>query len=59
MIRRIMYLIMVKVQKTTNNQLILTLPKMLADFKGIDKGTEVTFKEHTKNTIILEIVRKK
>lgn len=46
---------MVKVQKTSNNQLILTIPKKLADFKGIDKGSEIIFKEHTKNSFIIEI----
>jgi antitoxin component of MazEF toxin-antitoxin module len=50
---------MVKVQKTPNNQLILTIPKKIAEFKDIDKGTEVTFKEHTKNSFIIEIKRKK
>jgi hypothetical protein len=48
---------MVKVQKTPNDQLILTIPKKVAEFKGIDKGTEVIFKEHTKNSFIIEIVK--
>jgi len=48
---------MVKVQKTTNDQIILTIPKKIAEFKGIDKGTKVIFKEHTKNSIIIEIVK--
>ena len=50
---------MVKVQKTPNNQLIITIPKKIAEFKDIDKGTEVAFKEHTKNSFIIEINRKK
>ncbi len=50
---------MVTVQKTPNNQLILTIPKKLAEFKNIDKGTEIIFREHTKNTLIIEIVTKK
>ncbi|MBR9699698.1 hypothetical protein GOV09_04540 [Candidatus Woesearchaeota archaeon] len=50
---------MVKVQKTPNNQLIITLPKKIAEFKGIDKGTEVVFREHTKNTFIIEIKKKR
>jgi len=50
---------MVKVQKTPNDQLVLTIPKKLAEFKGIDKGTELVFKEHGKNSFILEIVKKR
>ena len=46
---------MVKVQKTPNDQLVLTIPKKIAEFKGIEKGTKVTFREHTKNTLIIEI----
>lgn len=49
---------MVKVQKTPNEQLILTIPKKIAEFKNIDKGTELIFREHTKNSLIIEIVKK-
>ena len=49
---------MVKVQKTSNEQLILTIPKKIAEFKGIDKGTEVMFREHTKNSLIIEVIKK-
>jgi bifunctional DNA-binding transcriptional regulator/antitoxin component of YhaV-PrlF toxin-antitoxin module len=48
---------MVKVQKTPNNQLIITIPKTLAEFKGIDKGTKVIFKDHTKNSLVIEIIK--
>ena len=46
---------MVKVQKTSNDQLILTIPKKIAEFKGIDKGTKIIFREHKKNSLIIEI----
>jgi bifunctional DNA-binding transcriptional regulator/antitoxin component of YhaV-PrlF toxin-antitoxin module len=46
---------MVKVQKTPNNQLIITIPRKIAEFKGIDKGTEIIFKEGEKNTLIIEL----
>lgn len=46
---------MVKVQKTSNEQLIITIPKKIAEFKGIDKGTEIIFREHTKSSLIMEI----
>ena len=48
---------MVKVQKTSNEQLILTIPKKIAEFKGIDKGTKIIFREHTKNSLIIEILK--
>lgn len=48
---------MVKVQRTPNNQLILTIPKKIAEFKGISKGTQIMFREHTKNALIIEVVK--
>ena len=48
---------MVKVQRTPNDQLIVTIPKKIAEFKGINKGTKVVFKEHTKNSLVIEIVK--
>ena len=49
---------MVKVQKTSNSQLIITIPKKIAEFKGIDKGTKIIFKEHGRNSLIIEIEKK-
>ena len=54
---RLLKQIMVTIQKTSHNQLIITIPKIIAEFKQLDKGTKVIFKEHTKNTLLLEIVR--
>jgi hypothetical protein len=45
---------MVKVQQLPNGQLILTVPKKLAEFKGWKKGTVVNFKEHSPNAFIIE-----
>ncbi|MBS3144834.1 Ig-like domain-containing protein [Candidatus Woesearchaeota archaeon] len=45
---------MVKIQKLSNGQLILTLPKKIAEFKNWDNGTEVLFKEHTKDSLIIQ-----
>jgi len=45
---------MVKVQKLPSGQLVVTIPKVLADYEGIEKGTEVEFKKH-KDGFILEI----
>jgi len=45
---------MVKLQQLPNGQLILTVPKKLAEFKGWTKGTIVRFKEHARNSFIIE-----
>ena len=46
---------MVKIQQLPNGQLILTLPKKLAEFKGWKKGMKVTFKEHGPDSVILQL----
>ncbi len=45
---------MVKLQQLPNGQLILTVPKKLAEFKGWKKGTIVRFREHERNSFIIE-----
>ena len=45
---------MVKIQKLPSGQLVLTIPKKIAEYEGIDKGMEVEFKKH-KEGFILEI----
>ena len=45
---------MVKVQKLKSGQLVVTIPKVLADYEGIEKGTEIEFKKH-KDGFILKI----
>ena len=49
---------MVKIQKLPSGQLVVTIPKVLAEYEGLQKGTEVEFKKH-KGGFILEINRKK
>ena len=49
---------MVKVQKLPSGQLVLTIPKLLAEYEGIKKGMEIEFKKH-KEGFILEIKSKK
>ena len=44
---------MVKLQQLPNGQLILTVPKKLAEFKGWTKGLVVRFKDHP-NGFVLE-----
>ena len=48
---------MVKIQKLPSGQLIITLPKLLAEYEGLKKGMELEFKKH-KNGFILEIRKK-
>ena len=45
---------MVKIQQLPNGQYVITLPKQLAILKGWEKGTEIVFKDHTKNSFVIE-----
>ena len=45
---------MVKIQKLTSGQLVITIPKLLAEYEGLKKGMELEFKKH-KDGFILEI----
>lgn len=49
---------MVKIQKLPSGQLVITIPKVLAEYEGLVKGTEVEFKKH-KEGFILEVKKKK
>ena len=48
---------MVKIQKLPSGQLIVTIPKVLAEYEGLDKGTEVEFGKH-EDGFILKIKKK-
>ena len=37
---------MVKIQKLPSGQLVITIPKRLAEYEGLEKGMEVDFKKH-------------
>ncbi|MBW2989989.1 hypothetical protein KY358_06770 [Candidatus Woesearchaeota archaeon] len=45
---------MVKIQKFYSGQLVLTIPKRLAEYEGLKKGMDVEFKKH-KEGFILQI----
>lgn len=45
---------MVKIQKLPNGQLVLTIPKRLAELISWDKGTEIIFKQHEKDSFIIQ-----
>lgn len=48
---------MVKIQKLPSGQLVITIPKKIAEYEGLDKGMEVNFKKHD-NGFVLEIEKK-
>ena len=43
---------MVKIQKLPSGQLIVTIPKVLAEYEGVDKGTEVEFLKHDEGFLL-------
>jgi len=49
---------MVKIQKLQNNQLVITIPKKLAELLDWNKGDDIIFKLNTKESFILEKKRK-
>ena len=48
---------MVKIQMLPSGQLVITIPKLLAEYEGMKKGMELEFKKH-KDGFILEIKKK-
>ena len=48
---------MVKIQKLPSGQLVITIPKILAEYEGLEKGAEIEFKKH-KDGFILKITKK-
>mgnify|MGYP001560499754 FL=1 len=45
---------MVKIQKLPSGQLVITIPKMIAEYEGLKKGMQLEFKKH-KDGFLLEI----
>lgn len=45
---------MVKIQQLPNGQLILTVPKKLAELKGWRKGTQIRYRDHSQRSFIIE-----
>ena len=48
---------MVKIQKLPSGQLVITIPKLLAEYENLKKGMELEFRKH-KEGFILEIRKK-
>ena len=49
---------MVKIQKLPSGQLVITIPKRLAEYEELERGMDIEFKKH-KEGFILEIKRGK
>ena len=49
---------MVKIQKLPSGQLVITIPKLLAEYEGLRKGMHLEFKKY-RNGFILELKSKK
>lgn len=45
---------MVKIQKLPSGQLVITIPKRLAEYEGLEKGVDLIFKKH-RDGFLLEI----
>jgi hypothetical protein len=43
---------MVKVQKLPSGQLIVTIPKVLAEYENLEKGAEVEFLKHEQGFLL-------
>jgi antitoxin component of MazEF toxin-antitoxin module len=37
---------MVKIQKLPSGQLVVTIPKLIAEYEGLEKGMELDFTKH-------------
>ncbi|HLC64756.1 MAG TPA: hypothetical protein VJI46_01375 [Candidatus Nanoarchaeia archaeon] len=47
---------MVKIQKLPSGQLVVTIPKVIAEYENLEKGMELEFKKHPKG-FLLEVKR--
>ena len=43
---------MLKIQELPSGQLIITIPKLLAEYEGLEKGMELEFKKHDEGFIL-------
>jgi hypothetical protein len=43
---------MVKIQKLPSGQLVITIPKILAEYEGLEKGMEMDFKKHKEGFLV-------
>ncbi|HII17714.1 TPA: AbrB/MazE/SpoVT family DNA-binding domain-containing protein [Candidatus Woesearchaeota archaeon] len=43
---------MVKIQQLPSGQLVITIPKRLAEYEGLQKGVELEFRKHDKGFLL-------
>lgn len=43
---------MVKIQKLPSGQLVITIPKVLAEYEGLEKGMEMDFVKHKEGFLV-------
>jgi|TARA_Y100000310_G_C20570370_1_gene757688 bifunctional DNA-binding transcriptional regulator/antitoxin component of YhaV-PrlF toxin-antitoxin module len=43
---------MVKIQKLPSGQLVITIPKKIAEYEDLSKGTELEFKKHKQGFLL-------
>jgi len=49
---------MVKIQKLQSGQLVITIPKRLAEYEGLEKGMNLEFKKHAEG-FVLEVKKQR
>lgn len=49
---------MVKIQELPSGQLVITIPKRIAEYEGLEKGMDLEFKKHQKG-FVLELKKEK
>ncbi len=45
---------MVKIQKLPSGQLVITIPKRIAEYEGLGKGLELDFRKHKEGFLIVK-----
>lgn len=43
---------MVKIQRLSTGQLVITIPKFLAEYECLEKGMELEFKKHKRGFLV-------
>jgi bifunctional DNA-binding transcriptional regulator/antitoxin component of YhaV-PrlF toxin-antitoxin module len=43
---------MVKIQKLPSGQLVITIPKKIAEYEGLEKGMELDFTKHKEGFLL-------
>lgn len=43
---------MVKIQQLPSGQLVITIPKKIAEYEGLEKGMNIDFKKHKKGFLL-------